>query len=131
MEKYTYVLSADPPSPVVEITAPSVAIGGDSVTFGCQVTPVARILPLLSPQSYMELVKEGDVDSIATSPSLNLSHTVSPVLASHAGIYHCRSVLVVEGLPEPLSQSISHSLTVISKFVTPTNTLMKLVITLC
>ena len=108
---------------MVEITAPSVATGGDSVTLGCIVTPVARILQLLSPQSYMELVKEGDVDSIATSPGLNLSHIVSPVLASHGGIYHCRSVLVVEGLPEPLSQSINHSLTVISKFVTPMNTL--------
>ena len=112
-------LSPDPPPPVVEITAPSVATGGSStVAVHCMVTTVAPMLALLTPQSHVELLKKGEVLPVATSQSLNLSHTLSPVLASHAGRYYCRSVLVVEGLDEPLSHNATHVLTVTSKLAT-------------
>ena len=101
------------PPPMVEITTPSTAVVGHSLTLQCEVTTV----PHLTTTPHVELIGPGGIVLASTDTSLNLSHILDRVLASHAGQqYVCMATLDIDELGLYLrSQSTTNALTVQSK----------------
>ena len=87
-----------PASPQVEITIPSNTVkDGIAVTLGCSVTDVPNnstyFVELLGPMK----------EALANSNNFNLTYTLDPVRAVHAGRYTCRAD--IEGMDMALEST--------------------------
>ena len=64
---------------------------GDSHTMQCTVTDI----PYLAVSPTVELIGPGD-SVLATDMSFTVTHTLDPVMTSHAGQYTCRASVGVD-----------------------------------
>ena len=98
------------------LSVPSSGVAGSTVSLRCTVT----VVPHLIEQPHVELIGLGDTVLAASNTSLEISHTLDPVLTSYAGQdFVCKAVLdiqVVDIFFE--SQSNPLAFTVKSKYIT-------------
>ena len=104
-----------PPPPEVELIAASTVVAGTELTLECSVAATPHLDVTLT---NVELIAPGDTLLETTTTSLNLTHTVDPVLASNAGIYMCQAIVHIQGLDEPLISQSNHTVTIFSKLCT-------------
>ena len=85
---------------------------GDSHTVQCTVTDI----PYLAVSPTVELIGPGD-SVLATDISFTLTHTLDPVMTSHAGQYICRASVMIASVSVNVSNQHNSTLTVQSKVV--------------
>ena len=97
----------------VEISLENFTVtSGDSLTVQCTVT----YIPFLTVSPVVELI--GPEDSVlATDMSYTVTHTLNPVMTSHAGQYTCRASVMIASVSVDVSGQISSTLTVQSMSV--------------
>ena len=83
---------------------------GDSHTMHCTVTDI----PYLAVSPTVELIGPGDI-VLATNMSLTVTHTLDPVMTSHAGQYTCRASVIIASVSVDISGQSTSTLTVQSK----------------
>ena len=105
-------LSALPDPEVMISPEDSTVTAGDSHTVQCTVTDI----PYLAVSPTVELI--GPENSVlATDMSFTLTHTLDPVMTSHAGQYICRASDMIASVSVNVSDQNSSTLTVQSKLV--------------
>ena len=88
-------------------------LGDSTVTAGglhtvqCIVTDI----PYLAVSPTVELIGPGDC-VLATNMSLTVTHTLDPVMTSHAGQYTCRASVMIASVSVDVSGQSSSTLTV-------------------
>ena len=85
---------------------------GDSHTVQCTVTDI----PYLVVSPTVELIGPGD-SVLATDMSFTVTHTLDPVMTSHAGQYTCRASAMITSVSVDVSGQSSSTLTVQSESV--------------
>ena len=85
---------------------------GDSHTVQCTVTDI----PYLAVSPTVELIGPGD-SVLATDMSLTVTHTLDPVMTSHAGQYTCIASVMIASVSVNVSGQSSSNITVQSMFV--------------
>ena len=93
--------------------ADSIVTAGDLYTVYC----VATSTPYLAIQPTVELIGPGGSVLAATDMSLMVSHTLDPVMTSHAGQYTCMASVMIASVGVDVSAQNSSTLTVQSKSV--------------
>ena len=88
----------------------STVVAGDSHTVQCTVSDI----PYLAVSPTVELIGPGD-SVLATNISFTVTHTLDPVMTSHAGQYTCRAS-VISSVSVNVSSQSSSTLTVQSEF---------------
>ena len=83
---------------------------GDSHTVQCTVTDI----PYLAVSPIVELIGPGD-NMLATDISFTVTHTLDPVMTSHAGQYICRASVMIASVSVDVSGQSSFTLTLQSK----------------
>ena len=94
---------------------------GDSHTVQCTVADI----PYLAASPTVELIGLGN-SVLATDMSFTLTHTLDPVMTSHAGQYTCRASVMIASVSVDVSSQSSSTLTVQS---TPVHTICTYLIT--
>ena len=89
----------------------STVTAGDAYTVQCTVTDV----PCLAVMLTVELIGPGDI-VLATDMSYTVTHTLDPVITSHAGQYTCRVTVMIASVSVNVSGQSSSTLIVQSKF---------------
>ena len=101
------------PTPEIMISpGDSTVTAGDSHTVQCTVTDI----PYLAVSPTVELIGPGD-SVLATDMSFTLTHTLDPVMTSHAGQYTCRASVIIASVSVNVSSQSITTLTVQSKFI--------------
>ena len=101
------------PDPEVMISPEnSTVTAGDSHTVQCTVTDI----PYLAVSPTVELIGPGD-SVLATDMSFTLTHTLDPVMTSHAGQYTCRASVMIASVSVNVSGQSSSILTVQRMFI--------------
>ena len=85
-------------------------MAGDSHTVQCTVTDI----PYLAVSPTVELIGPGDI-VLVTNMSLTVTHTLDPVMTSHAGQYICRASVIIASVSVDISGQSTSTLTVQSK----------------
>ena len=85
----------------------SLITAGDSHTVQCTVTDI----PYLVVSPTVELIGPGD-NVLATDMSLTVTHTLDPVMTSHAGQYTCRASVMIASVSVDVSGQSNSTLTV-------------------
>ena len=80
---------------------------GDSHTVQCTVTDI----PYLAVSPTVELIGPGD-SVLVTDMSFTVTHTLDPVMTSHAGQYTCRATVLIASVSVDVSGQNSSTLTV-------------------
>ena len=101
------------PDPEVTTVADSTVTAGGIHTVQCTVTDT----PFLAVQPTVELTGPGDSALAATDTSFMVTHTLDPVMTSHAGQYTCRASVMIASVGVDVSAQSSYTLTVQSKLV--------------
>ena len=83
---------------------------GDSHTMHCTVSDI----PYLAVSPTIELIGPGDI-VLVTNMSLTVTHTLDPVMTSHAGQYTCRASVIIASVSVDISGQSTSTLTVQSK----------------
>ena len=83
---------------------------GDTHTLQCTVTDI----PYLAVSPTLELIGPGD-SVLATVMRFTLTHTLGPVMTSHAGQYTCRASVMMASVSVDVSGQSSSTITVRSK----------------
>ena len=96
------------PAPEVMIfPGDSTETAGDSHRVQCTVTDI----PYLAVSPTVELIGPGD-SVLATDMSYTVTHTLNPVMTSHAGQYTCRASVMIASVSVDVSGQSSSTLTV-------------------
>ena len=85
----------------------STVTAGESHTVHCIVTDI----PYLAVPPTVELIGPGN-SVLATDMSYTMTHTLDPVLTSHAGQYTCRASVMIASVSVNVSGQSSSTLTV-------------------
>ena len=88
----------------------STVTAGNSHTVQCTVTDI----PYLAVSPTVELIGPGD-SVLATNMSFTVTHTLDPVMTSHAGQYTCRASVMIASVSVDVSGQSSSTITVQSK----------------
>ena len=100
------------PDPEVMISPEdSTVAAGDTHTVQCTVSDI----PFLAVQPTVELTGPGGSVLATTDMSLMVTHTLDPVMTSHAGQYTCKASVMIASVGVDVSGQSSSTLTVQSK----------------
>ena len=102
---------SDLPAPEVMISpGDSTVTTGDSHTVQCTVTDI----PYLAVSPTVELIGPGG-SVLATVMSYTVTHTLDPVMTSHAGQYTCRASVMIASVSVDVSGQSNSTITVQSE----------------